>query len=166
MKVINFAREIDRSGQRFYEEMAERAGSAGVRKIFHMLAEDEARMLARLEARAAGADAHDSPTLDERINVFEQLRKKGEHLAVVNDVAAYRLALDTEREVLHQYEMAVEAEENPALKKILAEIAEDERHILAEIEQLYDFTNAPNNFLAWGEFSNLGEFNNFGRDID
>jgi rubrerythrin len=165
MKVLRFAQEIDRSGQRFYEEMAERAESVGVRKIFGMLAEDEARLLARLRTRTVDADADEAPTLDQRINVFDKLRRQGDHLAVTSDVAAYRLALDAERAVVHQYEMATEAEENPTLKKMLAEIAEDERQVLEKLEQLYDFANSPNSFLAWGEFSNLGEFHNFGRDI-
>jgi hypothetical protein len=26
--------------------------------------------------------------------------------------------------------------------------------------------NAPNQYLAWREFSNLDEFRNFGRDVD
>ena len=166
MEVLRFAQEIDRNGQLFYQEMAERAESVGVRNIFQMLAQREARLLARLATRAVEADAVDAPTLDQRVNVFDQLRRQEDHLAVGNDVAAYRLALDAEREVVFQYETAAAAEESPALRKVLAEIAEDEREILAELEQLYDFTNAPNNFLAWGEFSNLGEFRNFGQNLD
>jgi hypothetical protein len=28
------------------------------------------------------------------------------------------------------------------------------------------FANAPNQYLAWGEFSNLEEFRQFGREVD
>ena len=166
MQVLRFAQEIDRSGQRFYEEMAARTEHAGVRKIFHMLAQDEARLASRMEQRAGEMDACDSPTLDKGINIFEQLRRQEAHLAVTDDVAAYRLALDAEREVLNQYELAATAEENPTLRKLLADIAADERQILQELQELYDFASTPNRFLAWGEFSNLGEFHNFGRNID
>jgi hypothetical protein len=48
---------------------------------------------------------------------------------------------------------------------LLAQVARDEEQHIAELENLYDFANAPNHYLAWGEFSNLGEFNNFGRGI-
>ena len=45
-------------------------------------------------------------------------------------------------------------------------LAAFERHELNEIEKLYDFANAPNCSLEWGEFSNLDEFHAFGRDVD
>lgn len=164
MKVLRFAREIDRSGQRFYEEMAERAESEGVRSIFQELAEDEARLLSRMESRA-GADGLDSPALDRGINVFEELRHQEDRLAVADDLTAYRLALDAERQVVTQYESTAEAEQDPSLRRILREIAADERQLLEELEERFDFANVPNNYLAWGEFSNLGEFHNFGRDV-
>ncbi|TLM67853.1 MAG: hypothetical protein FDZ69_03385 [Deltaproteobacteria bacterium] len=166
MKVFRFATEIDRSAQRFYEEMAARAENPGVKNIFRQLAEDEARRLMQLEVRAAKTNGDETMALDEGWNVYERLRQQGDRLVVADDVAAYRLALDAERHVLHQYEAAAAAEADPVVQKILTEIAEDERQLLRELESLYDFTNVPNSFLAWGEFSNLGEFHNFGRDAD
>lgn len=165
MKVLSFATEIDRSAQRFYEEMADRADSEGVRNIFRMLAEEECMQLARLESKVAEADAYDTPTLESGRNIYEQLRRREDQLAVADDVAAYRLAIEAERDVVKQYAEAADLEKNPLVRKMLVEIAEDERHILNELENLYDFANVPNNFLAWGEFSNLGEFHNFGRDV-
>lgn len=166
MKVFGFARDVDRSGQRFYREMAERNGNPGVRNIFNMLAEQERRRLVRVERLAATTDGDETATLERGQNVYEQLRRQSNALHVADDVAAYRLARDAERDVLRQYETAAAAEENPLVKRILAEIAEDERRVMEELENLYEFTSAPNGFLAWGEFSNLGEFRNFGRDGD
>jgi hypothetical protein len=34
------------------------------------------------------------------------------------------------------------------------------------VQNIYDFVNAPTQYLAWGEFSNLDEFRQFGRDLD
>lgn len=31
---------------------------------------------------------------------------------------------------------------------------------------VFDFANAPSEYLAWGEFCNLEEFRQFGRDVD
>ncbi|MHB8708245.1 MAG: ferritin-like domain-containing protein [Desulfuromonadales bacterium] len=164
MKVLGFAQEVNHSAQCFYEEMAVHAENDGVSRIFHMLASEEKR-LAGVHGSHAGVEGYDSPTLDKGVNVFEQLRRLEDHIEVADDVAAYRLALDAEKDVLHQYETAAEAEDDPELKELLCEIAEEERQLLEEIENLYDFSNAPNNYLAWGEFSNLGEFSNFGREI-
>ncbi|NLC70291.1 MAG: hypothetical protein GX751_02900 [Desulfuromonadaceae bacterium] len=48
------------------------------------------------------------------------------------------------------------------MKKIAAE---EEKHFQL-VENLFRFTNAPNQYLAWGEFSNISEFSNFGRHVD
>jgi rubrerythrin len=163
MKILDFAQEANQSAQRFYAEMAGRVANEGVSRIFHMLEEEE-KQLASVQTSHPGIDGYDSPALDRRVNVFEQLRRLEDHFEVNSDVDAYRLAMDAEKDLLHQYEIAAESEADPELKELLCEIAEDERQLLAEIENLYDFANAPNNYLAWGEFSNLGEFSNFGRE--
>ncbi len=165
MKILRFAQEIDQSALRFYEEMASRTNNPGVSTIFRMLAEDEAALLKRHRARAARTDGYDAAALDKGVNVFEQLRRREDQLHVEDDVAAYRLALDAERDVLRQYRSAAQAEKHPAVKKLLTAIARDEQQHVMELEGLYDFANAPNHYLAWGEFSNLGEFHNYGRDV-
>ncbi len=165
MKVLRFAQEIDVSARSFYKEMASHTDEPGVRRIFQMLAEDENQLLKRHRALAAKENEVDAEALDRGVNVFEQLRHREDQLTVENDVAAYRLALDTEREVLRQYRSAERIEKRPVVKNLLTEIASDEQRHVEELESLYDFVNAPNQYLAWGEFSNLGEFHNFGRDV-
>ncbi|MCM2265397.1 MAG: hypothetical protein NDI73_09420 [Desulfuromonadales bacterium] len=166
MKIMQFAQEIDLSARNFYNEMALRADNPGVRRIFEMLAADESELLSRHGAMATSVGAIDAETFLGGANVFEQLRRREDQLTVENDLAAYRLALEAEREVLRQYQNAVNAEKLPAVKDLLAEMTRDEQQHVEELESLYDFANAPNQYLAWGEFSNLGDFHNFGRDID
>lgn len=164
MNVLRFAQEVDESAHSFYEEMAARAENPGVRRIFDMLAEDESELLNRHAMLAARADGAEAKTLDRGANVFEQLRRQEDQLRVDNDLDAYRLALDTEREVLQQYQRAANAEVRPQTRELLIEMAGDEQKHVEELENLYDFANAPNHYLAWGEFSNLGDYHNYGRD--
>lgn len=165
MKVLNFAQEVDKSGRLFYEEMASRVDDAGVKTVFHKLADDEVALLNRHRMLATHGDSPDSEALDERGNVFEHLRRQEECLPVGNDVAAYRLALDAERDLTKMYWQAANAEANPQVRELIIRVAQDEQRHMEEVESLYEFANAPNTFLAWGEFSNLGEFHNFGRDM-
>lgn len=164
MNVLRFAQTVDQSAHDFYEEMASRAENPGVRRIFDMLAEDERELLNRHAMLAAGADGADARTLDRGVNVFEKLRQQEDRLSVADDLAAYRLALDAEREVLQQYRSAANSEARPRVKELLIEMAGDEQKHVEELENLYDFANAPNHYLAWGEFSNLGDYHNYGRD--
>jgi rubrerythrin len=165
MKVLSFAQTIDESARLFYEEMAARADNVGVRAIFHKLAEDEVALLNHHRVLAVQGDIPDTETLDEGMNVFERLRHQEEYLQVADDVSAYRLALDAERDLTKLYWRAANTESNPEVRELIVRIAQNEQQHMEEVESLYEFTNAPNNYLAWGEFSNLGEFHNFGRDI-
>jgi rubrerythrin len=165
MKVLRFAQEIDHSAQRFYEEMAWRSDKPGVGRIFQMLAEDEGLLLKRHKTLAKRGDSFAAEALDRGVNVFEQLRLREDQLAVPDDISAYRLALEAARDVLQQYRSAAQAEANPEVRRLLNKLAKDEQQLVEELESLYDFANAPNHYLAWGEFSNLGDYQNFGRDI-
>jgi rubrerythrin len=165
MKVLNFAQAIDESARLFYEEMAARADNVGVKAIFRKLAEDEEALLNYHRVLAIRGDIPDSETLDEGMNMFEHLRRQEESLQVGDDVSAYRLALDAERDLTKMYWRAAHTEANPEVRELIASIAQNEQQHMEELEALYEFTNAPNTYLAWGEFSNLGEFHNFGRDM-
>jgi len=167
MNIIDFARELERNGQRYYEEMAARTDHIGTRRIFSMLARDEARLLSRLQKleRQLPAGGVESQALNGGDNVFRRLRH-GQCQTVSDDLDAYQLAIDAERKVVRQYEMAAATEPDAQARGLLMRIANQERNELEEIEQLYLFASAPQRNLEWGEFSNLEAFHNFGRDID
>ncbi len=168
MKVTTIAREIDTSARRFYEEMAElatRSEHSGVARIFRMLAEDEAKLLEQHRALATQDRAYESKVLDRSANVFEELRHREDQLDISDDIAAYRLAIEAEQELLRRFRKAAEEERHTGSRKLLDKLVREEARHLKELEGLYDFANAPNNYLAWGEFSNLDEFGNFGREM-
>lgn len=116
-------------------------------------------------ALARRGDSYAAAALDRGVNVFEQLRRREDQLAVPDDISAYRLALEAEREVVDQYRSAAQAETHPEVRRLLNRLARDEQRHVEELESVYDFANAPNHYLAWGEFSNLADYQNFGRDI-
>jgi rubrerythrin len=84
----------------------------------------------------------------------------------VDDEEAYRLALKLEEEEIRCFEELLAHSRARETKKILKQITEEEDRHLDRFRDLYDFINAPNQYLAWGEFSNLQEFHQFGRDVD
>jgi len=79
---------------------------------------------------------------------------------------AYQYAMKLEADSFHFYEEAAEKETDPVVKKLLTQVAMEEHQHFTILENVYNFVNAPNEYLEWGEFSNLGEFRQFGRDVD
>ena len=169
MNVLEYARSTERSGALFYREMAERSNNEGVKNIFNMLAEDEEKMLQklmRMSSRTPGMSEQTCRYLRKGDNVFEKMRRMEDDLQVENDLDAYALARDTERKVMQKYLRAADNEGKAEVRRSLMWIAAMERSELAALEKLFDFVNAPNSSLEWGEFSNLDEFHNFGRYED
>jgi rubrerythrin len=160
MKVFDFAIQVDKKGRDFYKDLASRAESEGVRRIFNRLAEDEIRLMRGHRHLKRKARQIESGTLNSMEEVFEP-RQPPE-----DEVEAYRLALEVEGQVCRMFSEAADQEKDQAARRALREVANAECGELREIEGVLDFVKAPNEFLAWGEFSNLGEFHNFGRYQD
>jgi rubrerythrin len=166
MNVIDYARSTDKSGVRFYQEMADRSKPEGVKRIFTMLAHDEELLLEKLQLmqeKYPEMGKQNLSVLSLSSNVFEKLRKTKDKADIGTDVEAYQLACDAEREVIRTYERATKETKETELIKSLMLISAMERRELTAIEGMLDFTNAPNQSLVWGEFSNLNEFHDFGR---
>ena len=79
---------------------------------------------------------------------------------------SYRYALELEEAEVHCYQNMLEKIRAKGMKNLLRTIVEEENRHVEDFRSVYDFINAPNQYLAWGEFSNLAEFHQFGRNVD
>lgn len=170
MNVFDFALKMELDGKSFYEELARGTDIAGLRNIFTRLAGDEQKhyeVVLALKAGERPAAMADSNSLEQAKNVFEDLLARKAALGPVKgDLEAYRRAMKLEADSFRLYEEAAGKEALPAIRDLLLRIAGEEHKHFNILENIYDFVNAPNQYLAWGEFSNLGEFRQFGRGVD
>ena len=168
MNVFDFAIDLERSGRNFYGRMAALCENAGVGSIFMMMAEDEQGLMEKLEemkSRVAGGAHLESRTLDSAGGaIFGDMADATVAKRIQTDLEAYEYVMKIEKSICRLYEDAAEKEPAGEVRRLLQKIAEEDRREFESIRSLYDFVNAPNEYLAWGEFSNQGEFHNFGRD--
>lgn len=171
MNVFEFAKKMELDGKDFYEQQAEKIEVPGLQTIFRRLAEDEQKhyeALEKLQKQKKAVASTASTVLDEAKNVFQDLIGSGDKPTDIKggDLEAYRYAMKVEADSFRLYEQAAAEEKDDEVRQVLLRIAEEEHKHFNILESVYDFVNAPNEFLAWGEFSNLDEFRNFGRDVD
>lgn len=167
MNIFDFAIDMEQSGRDFYQQLAQTAEQEGVRNIFQRVADDEQQIMERLRRMRATSphpEQIESATLIRLRNIFHSGRNidKGCHLA--DDLGAYRFAIEAQSRLQKLYETAASQEESQQARILLKLITREEQREVESLQQLFDFANAPNEFLAWGEFSNLEDFHNFGRD--
>jgi len=170
MNVFDFAMDMEDAGRDYYEKLAGNAILPGLKSIFTSLAEDERKhfiIFQQLKAGHKTGPMPDSKSIDEARDVFAKLPRDAAALKGLHDtLAAYRHAMKLEADSFRLYEDAAARESDDAIKSLLLKIAAEEHKHFNILENLYNFVNAPNQHLAWGEFSNLDEFRQFGRDLD
>ena len=170
MNVFDFAMKMEEDGKAYYEKLASQTSLPGLKTIFTHLAEDEQKhyeIFQELKTSESVPTMQDSTIIAEAKNIFEELPKGDETLkGLKGDLAAYQYAMEVESKSFRFYEKAAGEEEDPETKKLLMKIAGEEQKHFNILENIFQFVNAPNQSLAWGEFSNLDEFGQFGRDFD
>lgn len=167
MRVLDFAMKTELSARDFYRDLAEKAKGQGLRSIYRGMAMDSEKILGTLRKMTdEGSGAIDSRVLDGMGNLFHRDLDKEAALRFESDAEAYRYLMRIEEGLCQLYEDAARRETNPPARDQLLRIAAEEERELELLESTYDFINAPNEYLAWREFSNLDEFHNFGRYED
>jgi rubrerythrin len=170
MNVFDFAIKMELDGKDYYEMLAKKAEQTGLKNIFTGLAEDEQKhyeIFQELKSTGGTPVMSESGILDVAKNIFAELPTGETTLSRVGgNLQAYQHAMKLESESIRIYEEAAAKEHDPAIKALLLKVADEERKHFNILGNIYNFVNAPNQSLAWGEFSNLEEFDQFSRDID
>lgn len=170
MNVFDYAMKMEVDGKAFYEKLSRESTLTGLKTIFLRLAQDEQKhyeIFLALKNQTQVAAMEDSTALEDSQNVFDGLVGEKETFgAVKGDLEGYRYAMKIEADSFRLYEDAAKRERNEDVKSLLLKIAEEEHKHFTIVENIYNFVNAPKQYLAWREFSNLDEFKNFGRDVD
>lgn len=160
MNVFDFALKMEEDGRTFYRKLAAETSVPEFKTIFSMLADAEGEHHDTIAAMKNGVPAEkaDSKVLEKAKNVFQNLLERKQTLTMLQgDPDGYRHAIRIAEEGIKLYEEMAGKETNPVVVKVLLLLAEEERKHLNIMENIYDFAEAPQTFLAWGEFSNLKE---------
>ena len=160
MNIFEFAMKMELDGKAYYEKLAAETAVVGLKTIFVNLAADEQKHYDTIQAIKSGTSGvmANSTVLEEAKNLFADLiGDKNIVGSLKKSLDGYEHARKIEADSVRFYEDAAGKESNPDTAKILLRIADEEKKHYNIMDNLYDFTLAPQNFLAWGEFSNLKE---------
>jgi rubrerythrin len=169
MNVYDYAMGMEIDAEAFYRKLADKTMLKGVKKIFLDLAADERKhfQIFKTLKEQSSAPVQDTSLLDEAKNVFTRMiEEKISPADLKEDLEAYRYAMKLEADAARFYRDIIEKEADAAVKVQLEKIVQQEYNHFQIVENLYHFVDAPNQYLAWGEFSNQDEFHQFGRDVD
>jgi len=161
MKTLELITRFEEDGLRFYEAIAKHAQNPAMKELCTLLADNQKRHLNRMQhlRKRMETGTTDIPVRGV-VAAFDEFRKvikaRDMNEALANDPDAFNHIHKAEGELIRCLEKGLDGEhveENN--RRFLKKLVEDERHHLEEIENIYEFKEAPRTYLAWGEFSNL-----------
>lgn len=161
MNIFDFAMKMELDGKAYYEKLAADATDGGLKNIFSNLAADEQKHYEIIQSIKSGMKLKmaDSTVLEKAKNLFEQLMTDKSIAATLKkSLDGYQHARKIEADSVKLYEDMAKKEDNPETVQLLCRIANEEKKHFNILDNLYDYILAPQNYLAWGEFSNLKEF--------
>ena len=161
MNIFDFAMKLEEESWTKYQALAAEAKNSEARSIFSLLAESEREHHEHLTLMKASTDSRiaDSKALEGiRSSTHDLMGNLTHNNMLRTESDGYRHVMKAEEASIRLYEKLAEWEPNPETAVILRQIAEEERHHLETIENIYDFVESPKTHLDWGEFSNLKEY--------
>jgi len=171
--ILTYAMQMERDGEAYYRELAEKSGDQGLKAILTMLADDEVKhyrvLLAEQEIQqGTGVGGERVPgesvtrmvateVLRNARNVFAQMQGQAFSLDV-SQVELYRKAQEIERQSRAFYEEKADEVQDPASKKLLLRIAEEESRHYFLLDHLIAFVSRPETWIENAEFNHLDEY--------
>lgn len=158
MKFLDFAMKMELDGKKFYERMSAQSEYIGLKNIFSMLAQDESKHYEVIKALQKGIkpEMADSTVISKAKNLFQNIVAMPESVQVMKkDLDGYRFALKIEADSIKLYEEMAQNESDVDTKSLIQKIIAEEKNHYNIIENIYEFVQKPEYYLAWSEFSNL-----------
>jgi rubrerythrin len=161
MNSIDCAIKMEEQARMNFEQLAAATTIPELKNLFTLLAaaeEEHHEALIRIKRRAGSQGARFS-ALQEAACTFRPLLTKRELVAELKlDPDAYKHVVKQEEEGIRFYEELAAQATDEGDREVLLKIADGERKHLNIVENIYSFVESPKTYLAWGEFSNLGEY--------
>lgn len=160
MNIFDFAIKMELDGKAYYQKLAAATTDGGLKSIFSSLSSDEQKHYEAILGIKSGTAQKmiASSALEDAKNLFELLTAdKNFASSLKKSLDGYQYARKIEADSVKLYEDMAEKEDNPEAVQLLLRIADEEKQHFNILDNLCDYVLAPQNFLAWGEFSNLKE---------
>jgi rubrerythrin len=165
MGIYEFALQMEKDGERYYRELMKESTSAGLKKIFELLADEEAKHYALIEQLHRKNDTpqlEDAQILKNVKNIFIEMKnsKNDWCFDAAKATAAYKKAVEIEEKSQRFYVgKAAEASDEQA-RMVLNQLAKEEEKHMHIMENLVEFVSRPEpgNWLENAEWHHLDEY--------
>ncbi len=162
MNILEFAMQMEKDGEAYYRELAEKAGNAGLATILNALADEEVKHYNIFNAMNTGSRAEftTSTLLTDVKNIFLEMKDKGEKTFDFEKEAKehYLKAQELEKKSEDFYLEKMEEVDDEHQKSLLKKIAAEEHHHYNVLGNMIELVQRPDTWLEDAEWRNLDEY--------
>jgi len=161
MDIFQFAMEKEKYSEDYYRQLATETNNKGLRKIFNMLADEEAKhytiveqIKSKIPERVCKTDV-----LSDAKDIFEQTKQAADKFNFEeSQVETYKKAQDIEKDSREFYLQKADEVEDHCQKGIFRKLAEEENKHYFLLENIIEFVSRPEQWLENAEFHHLEDY--------
>jgi len=161
MNIFDFAMEKEKYSEDYYRRLAEKTGSIGLRNIFTMLVDEEAKHYAIVSNMKKNviSQVADTSVLSDAKEIFADMRDTAENFDFnISQLELYKKAKDIEKQSRQFYLEKKEQVDDISQKKIFQKLADQEHKHFILLENIVDFLSRPQTWLENAEWYHLDEY--------
>jgi rubrerythrin len=161
MNIFDYAMQMEQEGEAYYRELSNKCNVQGLKKILNMLADDEFVHYNTLKKLKKGVDADVSGSivLENARNIFMEIKETETGFDFdVSEIELYNKAIEIEKKSEDFYREKANEVEQPEIKDILFNIADDEKKHRFLLENTVEFLSRPKTWIENAEFHHLEEY--------
>lgn len=162
MNIFEFAMKMEKDGEDYYRDLAGKTTNEGLKYILTMLADAEVKhydILKKMSKAETNPGYVETDVLKSAKNVFVEMKEKKDSFELGDSqVDFYKKAYDIEEK---SYKFYLEkSDEVPTVeqKKLLLQIAEEEKKHMHLMDNLAEFVSRPETWVENAEFNKLEEY--------
>ena len=148
MNIYEYAMQMEKDGEDYYRRLAGESKTAGLQRIFAMLADEEVKhygVIMAMRQKIRETVLEDSSILNNTRNVFQDMKDQKQPLHIDSSAEAdkYRNARDIEEKSREFYQQQADQSKSEHERQIFLKLAAEETKHLHIMENIVEFVSRP-----------------------
>ena len=160
MDIFDYALQMEKEGENFYREIAEKTSSKGLRRILTMLADEEVKHYQAIEGiRQDEYQMNEATVLDDAKNIFIEMKDRGESFEPNQEqTQLYAKAQSIERKSQQFYNEKASQADKENEKMLFERLSKEEEKHYFLLGNIIEFISRPKQWLENAEWYHLEQY--------
>jgi len=160
MDIYEYAMQMEKDGENFYREIADKTNDEGMKSIMNMLADEEVKHYRTIQKMKNNEYLmSDTTILNDVKNIFSRMGEEDRTFETQEDqISLYKEAQDIEKKSELFYEEKADESDNEDQEKLLKRLAEEERKHYFLLDNIIKFVSRPEYWLENAEWNHLEQY--------